>query len=98
MFAAVESHVFEKVGDAALGFGFVKRAGSDVEPKRGTIFGLVVVEQRVADAVGQRAEANRRIGAEVAADVSKGGNGKRGSGLGFRCGPELRQKNPGAQN
>jgi hypothetical protein len=44
-----------------------------VEPKGGAIFGLVVVEQRVAHAVGQRAEANRRIGAEVAADVSKGG-------------------------
>ena len=78
VFAAVEGHVFEKVGDAALGLGFIKRAGPDVQPEGGAVFGLVVVEQRVADAVGQGAEANRRIGAQVAAALGEGGDRKRG--------------------
>jgi hypothetical protein len=78
VFAAVERHVFEEVGDAALVVLLVKRAGADVEAEGGAALGLGVGADGVAEAVGQGAEAHGGIGSEIGRFVGERNRGGAG--------------------
>jgi len=77
--------VLEEVSDAALVFRFMERAGADVEAEGGAAFGLVVVKEDVAEAVGQSAVADGGIGGEIAGGLGEGGDGRRSAGRGWGC-------------
>jgi hypothetical protein len=59
--AAVEGHVLEKMGQAALVIALFQRSGENQEPKRGPVARFGVGQYDVAQAVGQGAKAGRRI-------------------------------------
>ena len=63
--AAVERHVFEEVGEAALGVGLVERAGGDDETEGGARARFGVGADGVANAVGERAGVDGGIGGEI---------------------------------
>ena len=63
---AVERHMLDEVGEAALVVALLERAGVDPQPERGLVRRRGVVAQRVAHAVGQGAEAHVGIGRQVA--------------------------------
>jgi len=73
--AAVEGHVLEEVREAALVLALMERAGLDDQAQRGPALRLLVGIDDVADAIGQPAEARRRVGRQVAGLVGKGRGG-----------------------
>jgi hypothetical protein len=76
---AIEGHVFEEVGEAALVIGLVERTGEDDEAEAGAFLGLVVGEDDVMQAVGEFAEAGSGVRFQIAAFVSEAGRlGRRG--------------------
>ena len=66
MRAAVEGHVFKVVRQAALGFGFVKRARAHHEPQAGAAARLFVGQNNVAQSVGKTSPDRRRVRPEIA--------------------------------
>ena len=79
--AAVEGHVLQEVGDAALAFLLVHAARQDEESEGRAPLGLRVALHDVAQAVVELAEARGRIGLQVAALVGETRSG-RGKGKG----------------
>jgi hypothetical protein len=72
--AAVEGHVLEEVRDAALILLLMERTRLDEQAERGAALRLLVGIDHVAHAVGQGAEARRRVSREVAAGLGKTGS------------------------
>ncbi len=64
-----ERHVLEHMGDALLVVPLHQRAGGDAKAERHRALGRGVVLDRIAHAVGQRAETHRGIGRQVAPDL-----------------------------
>ena len=70
--------MLDQVGEAALAFVFIKRAGVDPHPHRHLPRRHAVAPHGVAQAVGQLAEAPIRIGGDVAALVELARRARRG--------------------
>ena len=63
--AAVKGQVLEKVGEPALGLGFVQGAGGDDQAQGNASAGFGVGAQGIGETVGQSAHRERGVGGEV---------------------------------
>jgi hypothetical protein len=81
---AVEGHVLQEVGDAALGLGLAERAGVDAEADGGLALRRGVAGDGVFHAVRERAEADGGVGRQVGGDLGPGLRGDLRLGQGGR--------------
>ena len=82
---AIEDHVLEEVGDAALVVGFHEGTGVDVEAEGDALGGLGIGDDHVAETIFQRTEGGAIVGRDVTGFVGPGdaGGGGEGGFFGF---------------